>query len=85
MLLKSVAMSLNLPFTKTLHRAAHTSKGSLQNFQAHSVAEIAQQIESQAKAGNPDKAGELISRLRPVVARMLKEVSFYFRRSRIKA
>jgi len=62
---------------KTLHRAAHTFKGSLQNFQAHSVAEIAQQIETEAKAGNLDKAGELISQLRPVVARMLKEVSLY--------
>jgi len=62
---------------KTLHRAAHTFKGSLQNFQAHSVAEIAQQIETEAKAGNLDKAGALISQLHPVVARMLKEVSLY--------
>jgi len=76
-LMEQMVTAVDEQDTKTLHRAAHTFKGSLQNFQANSVAEIAQQIESEAMVGDLDKAVALISQLRPIVARMLKEVSLY--------
>jgi two-component system sensor histidine kinase/response regulator len=62
---------------KTLHRAAHTLKGSLQTFQAESVASVAQRIETAAKAGEIEQTTALISELRPLVDRLLNEISQY--------
>ncbi len=62
---------------KTLHRAAHTLKGSLVTFQARPVVEIAQGIESAAKNGNLDHAGELIATLPPLLEQLNVEVASF--------
>ncbi len=63
--------------SKTLHRVAHTLKGSLATFQAQPAVDIAQRIESAAKVGSMEEVGDLIPQLQPILARLIDEIDVF--------
>jgi two-component system, sensor histidine kinase and response regulator len=76
-LLQAIVEASEQDDIKSLHRAAHTLKGSLYTFKIEKVAGVAQEIETAARIGELSKATLAISRLQPLIARVLEEVSSY--------
>lgn len=62
---------------KTLQRAAHTMKGSLRYFGPLAAADLAEQLEGLAKAGDLNAAETLLSQLETAVAHLLPQLQAY--------
>lgn len=74
-LTKGIADAYAEQDAKTVHRLAHTLKGSLQTFHVVSATDLAQQIESFASRGELANIGPLIPTLQAKVVQVVAEVS----------